>query len=73
MAKVKKSAYKPDWRAERKHIVSDFAYGVYKEGVRDWAVAIYPSKDILKALAHASQLGDGYQCSAASFANTIVK
>lgn len=73
MAKRKKVASVSDWKEERKLIVADIGYGVYEYGVRDWAVAVYPSNKMNEALAHANRLGEGYQCSAASLSNTIVK
>lgn len=55
-----------------KEIIDDFGYGVFKTGVRDRAVAVYPSRQMRKALDHAAELGSEYQCSSCSMSIKIV-
>ena len=65
MAKRKKKPAS-DWRQVRKEIIDDMAYGVFPYGIRDYAVAVYPANQVLRALEHAAQLGSAYQCSSCS-------
>lgn len=60
-----------DWRQVRKEVVSDMAYGVFPYGVRDYAVAVYPAKEIMRALDHAATLGSAYQCSSCSISTPV--